>query len=139
LCESAGTVVMKTIRLQFSDLDPWIFGSDIKVVHLVRDPRAIVHSMQELWVQELSGWGRTFNFTSSKIEKITSPKLFCKLPMKSNSKEWPPNFEGTLFDQTNYASVRQYVLKLIGFNILKMLNRQEVKVSSSFSKAKFAN
>jgi hypothetical protein len=48
LCESAGTVVMKTIRLQFSDLDPWIFGSDIKVVHLVRDPRAIVHSMQEL-------------------------------------------------------------------------------------------
>ncbi len=92
--------------------------------------------MQELGL----GGGRTFNLTSSKRgKKITSSKLFCKLPMKSDSKEQPTYFEKTLFDQTTYPGVRQYVLKLIGFNILKMLNRQEVKVSSSFSKAKFAN
>jgi hypothetical protein len=40
-------VVMKSIRIKFSDLDPWIGGSGIKLIHLVRDPRAVYRSMLE--------------------------------------------------------------------------------------------
>ncbi|XP_023346030.1 carbohydrate sulfotransferase 1 isoform X2 [Eurytemora carolleeae] len=44
-CVNAETKVIKSIRLHKDGLEPWIYSSDIKVVHLVRDPRGMIKSM----------------------------------------------------------------------------------------------
>ena len=36
---------MKTIRLRRAGLEPWVRETEIKVVHLVRDPRAMITSI----------------------------------------------------------------------------------------------
>ena len=36
--------MVKTIRVRKEDLEPWIGKTEIKVVHLVRDPRAVLSS-----------------------------------------------------------------------------------------------
>lgn len=51
-CETSDPRVIKTIRLHKINLDPWIRDSDIKVIHLIRDPRAVYNSMSqkpEIW------------------------------------------------------------------------------------------
>ncbi|CAC5372525.1 unnamed protein product [Mytilus coruscus] len=49
VCKSSTTVLIKTIRISF-DLFPKVVSKipDIKIVHLVRDPRAILHSRKEI-------------------------------------------------------------------------------------------
>ena len=44
-CEAASVKVIKSVRLRGSVLKSWIEHSDIKVIHLVRDPRAIFNSI----------------------------------------------------------------------------------------------
>lgn len=43
-CLASDVVVVKTVRLGFRNLMPWIKDSDIKIVHLLRDPRGAVNS-----------------------------------------------------------------------------------------------
>ena len=43
-CQTSNLRVVKTIRVRKEDLEPWIRNSEIKVVHLVRDPRAVLSS-----------------------------------------------------------------------------------------------
>ena len=44
-CDDSNIRVIKTIRLHHMNLDPWILDSDINIVHLIRDPRAVINSM----------------------------------------------------------------------------------------------
>ena len=44
-CEDSNVRVIKTIRLHHVNLITWILDSDIKIVHLVRDPRAMINSL----------------------------------------------------------------------------------------------
>lgn len=44
-CEGADARVMKTIRLRLWQMESWIKQSDIKVIHLLRDPRAMISSI----------------------------------------------------------------------------------------------
>lgn len=44
-CNESNYIVIKTIRLHKINLDPWILNSDIKIIHLIRDPRAMFNSM----------------------------------------------------------------------------------------------
>lgn len=58
-CDKANPFVIKTIRLHWTNLEPWISHpkSDIKIVHLVRDPRGIYNSMskrQKIWAGGLN-------------------------------------------------------------------------------------
>jgi len=46
-CRSSNPRVVKTIRLRRAALEPWVHKSNIKVVHLVRDPRAIINSVSK--------------------------------------------------------------------------------------------
>ena len=46
-CNESNPRVIKTIRLHKLNLDPWILDSDIKVIHLIRDPRAVYASMAQ--------------------------------------------------------------------------------------------
>merc|ERR1712055_439820 len=46
-CRSSSPRVVKTIRLRRAGLEPWIHKTNIKVVHLVRDPRAIINSVSK--------------------------------------------------------------------------------------------
>lgn len=43
-CGDSEGLVMKTIRLRYWQVESWIAQSDIKVIHLLRDPRAIISS-----------------------------------------------------------------------------------------------
>ena len=49
-CTSTNWRVLKTIRLNKHHLESWINESDIKIIHLIRDPRAILNSMMK-WSQ----------------------------------------------------------------------------------------
>ncbi len=44
-CNETDTVIAKVIRLHWINFEPWLYESDIKVIHLVRDPRAMWFSM----------------------------------------------------------------------------------------------
>ena len=46
-CRSSNPRVIKTIRLRRAGLEPWVHKTNIKVVHLVRDPRAIINSVSK--------------------------------------------------------------------------------------------
>ena len=46
-CVNTTKRVIKTIRLHSKNLESWIGKSDVKIVHLVRDPRAIYNSMKK--------------------------------------------------------------------------------------------
>ena len=43
-CYQSEQIVVKAVRLHSNNLLPWIVDTDIKVVQLVRDPRAILNS-----------------------------------------------------------------------------------------------
>merc|ERR1719270_317617 len=45
-CQTSNLRVIKTIRLRKENLESWIGSSDIQVVHLVRDPRAVLSSRE---------------------------------------------------------------------------------------------
>jgi len=45
VCNATNPKVIKTIRLHKPGLEPWIYTSGIKVVHLVRDPRGMIGSV----------------------------------------------------------------------------------------------
>ena len=52
-CEASSLRVVKTIRVRKEDLEPWIGKrSEIKVLHLIRDPRAVLFSRAAV------GWER---------------------------------------------------------------------------------
>ena len=52
-CEASNLRVVKTIRVRKEDLEPWIGKrSEIKVLHLIRDPRAVLSSRAAV------GWER---------------------------------------------------------------------------------
>jgi len=58
-CDDSKNVLAKTVRLHADNLLPWIENSDIRVVHLVRDPRGMISSMlaqKEEWGQRLSSF-----------------------------------------------------------------------------------
>jgi len=53
-CQKAQVRVVKAIKLFRDHLEPWIQDSDIQVVHLIRDPRAIIGSRATaMWAREL--------------------------------------------------------------------------------------
>ena len=53
-CQKSSVKVIKSVRLRASILQSWIEHSDIKVIHLVRDPRAIFNSRRLLkWDQDI--------------------------------------------------------------------------------------
>ena len=43
-CYQSEQIVVKAVRLHSNNLLPWVVNTDIKVVQLVRDPRAILNS-----------------------------------------------------------------------------------------------
>ena len=43
-CYQSEEVVVKSIRLHYNNMLPWIINTDIKIVQLVRDPRATLNS-----------------------------------------------------------------------------------------------
>jgi len=60
-CMDSRNVLVKTVRLHADNLEPWIHQSDVKIVHLVRDPRAMISSMlsqKEEWGDRLSSFKR---------------------------------------------------------------------------------
>jgi len=57
-CKEAKAVLTKTIRLHKDNMD-WVHGTNIKVVHLVRDPRGMIGSMlrqPEEWTNRLQSY-----------------------------------------------------------------------------------
>merc|ERR1711892_502022 len=55
-CKTSPVRVVKTIRLRRAGLEPWIYQTDIQVVHLVRDPRAMITSIARrpgIWSEAL--------------------------------------------------------------------------------------
>ena len=48
MCGQSSPRVIKTIRLRRPGLLPWILTSEVRVVHLVRDPRAIITSVAKV-------------------------------------------------------------------------------------------
>jgi len=55
VCKATNPKVIKTIRLHKPGLEPWIYKSGIKVVHLVRDPRGIIASRAKAWNYDAPG------------------------------------------------------------------------------------
>ena len=47
-CYQSDQVIVKAIRLHADMMKPWILDTDIKVVQLVRDPRATLNSLIRL-------------------------------------------------------------------------------------------
>ena len=43
-CYQSDRIVIKSIRLHYNNMLPWMINTDIKVIQLVRDPRAILNS-----------------------------------------------------------------------------------------------
>ena len=76
-CIESNPRVIKTIRLHKINLDPWIFDSDIKVIHLVRDPRAVYASM----AQRPKTWKGSLDHVDGMCERmLTDIILGSKLP-----------------------------------------------------------
>ena len=48
MCGKSSPRVIKTIRLRRPGLLPWILDTDVRIVHLVRDPRAIITSVAKV-------------------------------------------------------------------------------------------
>ena len=76
-CNESNPRVIKTIRLHKINLDPWILDSDIKVIHLVRDPRAVYASM----AQRPKTWKGSLEHVDGMCERMLSDILLgSKLP-----------------------------------------------------------
>lgn len=75
-CQKSSVKVIKSVRLRASVLQSWIEHSDIKVIHLVRDPRAIFNS------RRLLKWDPDIVPTCSNLkkdlmlEKVLPPKRY---------------------------------------------------------------
>ena len=65
-CDNATKRVVKTIRLHSINLMDWISGSDIKIVHLIRDPRAIFNSMKK----QPKTWGGSISHMHTFCQKM---------------------------------------------------------------------
>ena len=48
MCGKSSPRVIKTIRLRRPGLLPWILDTEVRIVHLVRDPRAIITSVAKV-------------------------------------------------------------------------------------------
>ena len=48
MCGKSSPRVIKTIRLRRAGLLPWILDTEVRIVHLVRDPRAIITSVTKV-------------------------------------------------------------------------------------------
>ena len=61
-CSNAKIKLLKTVRVRYNTVKDWIRDSDIKVIHLVRDPRAILNSRLLLhWDTEVETVCRNLN------------------------------------------------------------------------------
>jgi len=75
-CRSSNPRVVKTIRLRRAGLEPWLYQTNIKVVHLVRDPRGILNS-----VSKRSVWSSLLkNATFQCARMLDDMKLEDRLP-----------------------------------------------------------
>jgi hypothetical protein len=70
-CFDSNLIVMKTIRLHMLNMNPWIIEqTDIKIIHLIRDPRAMINSMSKfpvIWQANLDDIGGMCNKMMSDI------------------------------------------------------------------------
>jgi len=48
VCENSTHTVVKTVRMRRAALEQWIGDTDIKIVHLVRDPRGVISSRRKI-------------------------------------------------------------------------------------------
>ena len=46
-CKKSNPIVIKTIRLRWMGLESWVTETNIKIVHLIRDPRAMITSISK--------------------------------------------------------------------------------------------
>jgi len=82
-CSEAKTVLVKTIRLHKDNMD-WIQDSDVKVVHLVRDPRGMIGSMlqqPEEWTTRLGSYKGICSQmeTDLELEKSLAPGNYLRV------------------------------------------------------------
>ena len=56
MCGQSSPRVIKTIRLRRAGLLPWILDTEVRIVHLVRDPRAIITSVTKVSQGPITAW-----------------------------------------------------------------------------------
>merc|ERR1719510_2454477 len=76
-CYQSNKIIIKTIRLHANNLLPWISKTNIKIIQLVRDPRAILFSQFKA-KEMFSEW--TFDIQSLCKMMINDGKLAEFLP-----------------------------------------------------------
>ena len=66
LCRKSDPRVVKTIRARRAALLPWVRGTEVKVVHLVRDPRAMITSI----ARRPGTWGEALRNASYQCRRM---------------------------------------------------------------------
>ncbi|XP_023327796.1 carbohydrate sulfotransferase 1 isoform X2 [Eurytemora carolleeae] len=83
-CINANPKVMKTIRIHKIGLEPWIYSTNIQVVHLVRDPRGMITSMashQNTWGEAAKNYSQLCNKIQDdlSLEEGLGPNRYMRL------------------------------------------------------------
>ena len=76
-CKKSNPIVIKTIRLRWMGIESWVNDTNIKIVHLIRDPRAMITSIYK----RPGTWGDALKNASYQCRRmIEDSKLGNTLP-----------------------------------------------------------
>ena len=94
-CGRSSPLVIKTIRLRRPGLLPWLLDTEVRVVHLVRDPRAVITSVAKVtnessYMSRLTNQGPHSRMTTnerflfSEARHLERDSEECELPVQED-------------------------------------------------------